>query len=128
MPDVVGLTTAAAQSSLQAATLVPVQKSANSSSVPKDQVISQSPAAGVKVETGSKVTVTISMGPQVTNTVSVPDLVGMPRSEAVSKAEAVGLSVRIVPAYSNEATGNVTDQSPDAGTTVAAGATIGLTV
>ena len=128
VPDVVGLTTAAAQSSLQAATLVPVQKSANSSSVPKDQVISQSPAAGVKVETGSKVTVTISMGPQVTNTVSVPDLVGMPRSEAVSKAEAVGLSVRIVPAYSNEATGNVTDQSPDAGTTVAAGATIGLTV
>jgi len=129
VPDVVGTTTSEAEATLKAAALVPSRKSENSASVPKDQVITQSPAAGVKVDSGSKVTITISKGPQITNTVTVPDLVGLTQKEAVDKASAVGLSSKVVPAYSSTVpTGVVSAQSPGAGQSVASGSTIGLTV
>ena len=129
VPNLVSLPVNEAETALADATLVPVQKSEYSTTVAKDIVISQSPIAGQKVESGSKVTILVSKGKQAISTVVVPDLIGMTQSQAVDKAKTLGLSTKIVSAYSSTVpTGVVSAQTPDAGQSVAAGSTIGLTI
>jgi serine/threonine-protein kinase len=129
VPNVISFTAADAEAALTAVALVPVQKTAASGSVPKGSVISQNPTAGTKVETGSKVTITVSTGAPVTTTVTVPDVVGQTQKSAVNQITAVGLSSKIVSAPdSSVATGSVSAQSPDGGSAVAEGTTIVLTV
>ena len=126
VPNVVGKTSGQAESALKAAGLVPEKKSKNSGSVAKGSVISQSPSAGDKVDTGSKVTITVSAGPEF---VTVPDLVGLTQRQAVDKAEALNLSTKISSAYSSSVpTGVVSAQSPDTGQSIPIKSTIGLTI
>jgi PASTA domain-containing protein len=64
VPNVVGLTQAAASSAIKAAGLVVgTVSSASSSTVPSGSVISQSPSAGASATAGSAVTLTVSSGP-----------------------------------------------------------------
>ena len=63
-PNVVGLNEAAAEAALLAVNLVVGTKSSvNSETVPAGQVISQNPAAGVKLAKGSAVDLVVSSGP-----------------------------------------------------------------
>ncbi len=66
VPNLAGLTQAAASAALVTAKLVlGTVTSANSAMVPVGQVISQMPAAGVSVALGSAVAVVVSLGPVV---------------------------------------------------------------
>lgn len=62
VPDVVGETQAAGTSDLEGAGLVVAVETANSSVVPAGTIISQSPAGGTLVASGSTVTITVSLG------------------------------------------------------------------
>jgi serine/threonine-protein kinase len=129
VPDVVGTSATSADADLRKANLVPAEKSEYSSSVPKGFVVSQKPASGEKVDPGTTVTLTVSKGPQVTNTVTVPDLVGMTQEAAVNKTNTLGLSSKVTSEYDSAVpTGTVSTQSPDAGVSVASGSTVKLTV
>ena len=65
VPDVVGQSQASATAELEAVLFVVAVVTANSSTVPAGDVISQSPLAGVEAVEGSTVTITVSLGEAV---------------------------------------------------------------
>jgi serine/threonine-protein kinase len=94
-----------------------------SDTVPKDAVISQSPATGT-LFTGGLVTLVVSKGPQL---VAVPDVFGKQEAEARSILEALGFTVK-VDRFAGGPFGTVTLQSVPPGTQAPKGSTISLTV
>ena len=118
VPDVVGMTQTAAQSSITAASLsVGTISKATSATVPKESVISQNPAAGSSVEVGSSVSLVISSGPAM---ISVPNIVGMTQSAAESAITAGNLTVGTITQANSDTVpaGSVISQSPVGGTSV----------
>lgn len=90
-------------------------------------VFRQSPAGGTAPR-GSTVAITVSKGPQF---VDVPFLFGKTVREATEELEDLGLKVKVAQVLSNDDPPDdvqVLGQSPSAGTTVDAGATVTLTV
>jgi serine/threonine-protein kinase len=77
-------------------------------------VISQDPAAGTQVDDGSRVTITVSTGIEK---VSVPNVVGLNRRDAVDQLREVGLvaAPRETDVTDPSQDGVVTDQRPAAG-------------
>jgi hypothetical protein len=96
------------------------------SSAPNDTAIDQSPASGTRVRENSTVRVTLSAGPPP---VALPHLVGM--SSAGAQAELTRLRLRAsvsqLPAP-GVAAGQVTLQSPSAGTKLFPNSTVSLSV
>ncbi len=99
VPDVTGDTVKQARRALDKAGLelgrVTKQQS---SDVPKGHVISQGITAGIQVSAGTKVDITVSSGPPV---ITVPDVTGLPVSQAKSNLEALGLAVDVTTQPSN---------------------------
>ena len=96
-----------------------------SSTAPSGTVLAQSPAAGTKVKTGATVTLTVSNQTAVT----VPSVVGDTEATASNKLGAVGLSVTTANACSAQyPSGQVSAETPAAGTNVAPKSTVKLTV
>jgi serine/threonine-protein kinase len=126
VPNVVGMTSAEAQASLSAAGLAAAAQSGNSSTVPKDTVMSQAPAAGQQVPPGTSVGITVSQGPK---SASVPDVIGQTQADATAALKAAGLGVKVVTNY-NATTpkGDVYSQAPAQGTLVAPGTIVSLAV
>jgi serine/threonine-protein kinase len=89
VPDVVGLTSSSAERQLQAAGLE-VAVTETESEEPDDQVVRQSPAGGAEVESGTRVTITVSKGP---GEVTVPDVAGLDAGVAARRLRRAGLSV-----------------------------------
>jgi eukaryotic-like serine/threonine-protein kinase len=87
VPDVTGLSRDSAEDLLTKAGLEPAVEEKESEE-PEDDVISQNPAAGTEVDRGSTVTITVSTGIE---TVSVPNVVGLSRRDAVDQLREVGL-------------------------------------
>ncbi|HEY5539927.1 MAG TPA: PASTA domain-containing protein [Coriobacteriia bacterium] len=128
VPNLVGLNSSDANAAITAAGLVAQVSNVYSDTVPKDAVVSQSPAAGSTVAKGSTVNFSVSLGSKVTN-VTLPDFVGMTQNAAVNRAVALGLRARISSEYNSTApAGQVVDQIPDAGQSVAPGTTVGISV
>ena len=128
VPNVVGSTQAAATTAITGAGLtVGTTTQASSSSVAAGNVISQSPAAGASVASGSAVNLTISTGPAQ---VQVPNVVGATQAAATTTITGAGLTVGSVAmqASNTVAAGSVISQSPTAGTMVANGSAVNLTV
>ena len=101
-----------------------VRKSEEDSSLPKNQVINSNPPAGEIVDFGSTVTLKVSKGQS-----TVPNVVGMTKSEAIDALEEAGLNVDVVedptsPAPEDE----VTAQDKPEGTVVSPGTTVTITV
>jgi hypothetical protein len=98
-----------------------------SATVPAGSVISQDPVAGTSVAAGSAVDLTVSTGPA---SVSVPDVVGLTQSAATTAITNAGLVVGTVTqqASATVPAGSVISQDPVAGTSVAAGSAVDLTV
>jgi len=94
-----------------------------SDTVPKDYVISQSPATGT-LFTGGLVTLVVSKGPQL---VSVPDVVGQQEQSARAALEGLGFTVQVDRVLGGFF-GTVRGQSIPAGTKAPAGMTITLTL
>ncbi len=129
VPDLEGLTTAQADEALEEAGLDSGPSSqAASEEVPEDRIISQSPAAGQEVETGTEVSFVVSTGPEATPTVTVPEVRGQDEATATANLEAAGLQVQSTEAASEEAEGTVFEQNPAAGTVVEEGTTVTISV
>jgi 6-phosphogluconolactonase (cycloisomerase 2 family) len=128
VPNVVGMTQAAASTAITAAGLtVGTVTMASSASVASGSVISETPAAATSVATGSAVSLTVSTGPAL---VAVPNVVGMTQAAASTAITAAGLKVGTVTMASSITvpSGSVISTLPVAATKVAPGSSVNLTV
>ncbi|MEI6623082.1 MAG: PASTA domain-containing protein, partial [Actinomycetes bacterium] len=91
---------------------------------PKGQVLSQSPTAGNTVDSGSKVSITVSSG-----LVAVPNVVNQTQAQASATLSNAGFQVVVVQQISNTATaGTVLAQAPTANSKAQKGSTVTITV
>ena len=126
--DLVGKTYEDAQSAVRAAGLNAVRSEQSSDSVQAGYVISTDPAGGTKVAANSSVTIVVSSGPANTNK-QVPSLTGMTQSAAKAMLESMELQLgEVKEEESDEPAGTVINQTVPAGTEVAKGTSVGITV
>jgi len=128
VPDVVGLTQAAAMTAITAAGLyVGTVTEQCSDTVPAGSVISQNPVAGTVVTEGSTVNLVVSSGPCP---VTVPDVVGQDQASAEAALAAAGLVVGTVTTQCSDTVpaDSVISQNPVGGASVAPGSTVDLVV
>ena len=122
VPDVTGLSRDSAENLLTGAGLeVAIQE--RESEEPEDDVISQDPAAGSQVDRGATVTITVSTGIEK---VSVPNVVGLSRSDAIAQLKSAGLTAepRETDVTDPAQDGVVTDQRPAAGVEIEKGKSV----
>lgn len=127
-PDVVGLAQSAAESAVVAAELtVGTITTANSATVPTGHVISQLPTAGTSVVISSPVDLVVSIGPVM---VVVPDVTGMPQTDASAAISSAGLALGTVTPMMDFSVpeGQVLAQSPAAGVSVPMDSIVDITV
>ncbi len=125
VPNLVGKTADDAYAAIINANLVVgTMTTAYSDTVAAGNVISQNPAAGTVVATGSAVSYVESLGKSTT--VTVPNLVGKTADDAYAAIVDANLVVgTMTTAYSDTvAAGNVISQNPAAGTEVATGSVV----
>jgi len=128
VPNVVGLTQAAATTAITGAGLVVGTVTTQSSStVPAGAVISQNPTSGTLVAPGSSVNLVVSTGPPP---VPVPNVVGLTQTAASTAITGAGLVVGTVTTQSSSTVpaGAVISQNPTSGTLVAPGSSVNLVV
>ena len=128
VPNVEGLTQAAATTAITAAKLTGgtvTQQSSNT--VATGKVISQDPPSGNSVAQGSPVNLVISSGPQM---VTVPNVEGLTQAAATTAITAAKLTGGTVTQQSSNtvATGNVISQDPPSGNSVAQGSQVNLVI
>jgi eukaryotic-like serine/threonine-protein kinase len=125
VPNVLGLDVATAERRLSERGLVLGEITRRHDDVyPADQVSSQRLGLGDTAPEGTTVDVTVSRGPRP---FQLPDVVGSPGADAISRLTSLGLRVRTIDASFLGFTGtNVVDQVPEAGTTVRRGDAIEL--
>jgi eukaryotic-like serine/threonine-protein kinase len=124
VPGVVGQDEDVARGTLEDAGLKVSRQLANSTA-PKGQVTAQTPTAGTSVDKGSRVTLTVSKGPEK---VDVPSVVGQDKADARATLRDAGFSVNVVEQESNEAKGTVIRVSPPGGTSAVKGSTVTIYV
>jgi len=127
VPPLVGLALPIAQGKLDQLNLNPSLVNEASTTAPANTVISQVPTSGNKVKSGSTVILTVSSG---AGSVQVPTVVSLSQKQAIADLRRSGLKLaRVIPQPSSTVDkGDVIGISPDAGTTVARGSTVVLTV
>jgi len=128
VPDVVGLSQAAAETAIVGAGLVVGSVTTTSSvTVPAGDVISQNPAVGAEVSEGATVDLVISTGPAL---VAVPSVVGLTQASAEAAITSAGLSVGTVTMANSDTipAGNVISQTPIGGTQVTEGSDVDLVI
>ena len=126
VPNVVGMTRAAAETAIMAAGLtVGTVTEEYSATVAAGVVSGQDPASGSQVLPGSAVSLVVSKGPQP---VAAPNVVGMTQAAAETAIMAAGLAVgAVTEEYSNTVpAGNVISQNPNAGANVNLGTPVSL--
>jgi serine/threonine-protein kinase len=120
VPALTGKTFDQSAAALQPLGLTAVRADAFSDTVPKDQVISTTPAAGASVARGGKVTVTVSKGPDM---VAVPDISGKSVQDATTVMQQAGLQIGNVFGPPNK---KVFLTDPPAGTQVHRGSSVNV--
>ncbi|MEM7762975.1 MAG: PASTA domain-containing protein [Pseudomonadota bacterium] len=128
VPNVVGLTRAAAETAIVNGELVVgTVTEQNSMTVPAGVVISQSPVAAEIAIVGTAVDFVVSLGPVM---VSVPDIGGLARGVASSTLTNDTLTVGSITAQASDtvATGYVISQTPLAGTSVPESSSVAFVV
>jgi beta-lactam-binding protein with PASTA domain len=128
VPNVVGDSQTAATAALVAAGLTAGSVVAESSPTASlGTVLSESPVAGTAVAAGSAVNLMVSSGPAP---ILVPNVTGETQVAATSALTTAGLVLGTVTTVSSSAvaSGNVVSESPAAGSSVAAGTAVSLTV
>lgn len=126
VPNIVNLSTAAAQSAVEAVDLTYgfTRTGVGATTVNDGKVKSQSPAAGTVVNTGTEVTAVLYLAP------TVPNVLGMTESEANDELVAVGLVKGTVTTSGDGATaendGTVKSQSPVSGGKANTGSAVNL--
>lgn len=126
MPDVAGKSKSEAESILRAKGLVPQVSYRNSDSVPVGSVISFEPGVNENVKSGTVVRIYISSGEKLYD---VPKVIGLTKSDAVSKLQDSAFKVQIVESYNdNVASGCIISQTLEAGGQYKKGTSITLMV
>jgi serine/threonine-protein kinase len=126
VPNVVGMTQAAAESALSQARLTASAQPGNSTTVANGQVMAQAPAAAQRVPAGTSVGITISQGAA---NAAVPGVIGQTQADATAALEAAGLGVKVVSNYDVAASkGDVYSQTPAQGVLVAPGTVVSIHV
>ena len=126
LPDVAALTAAQATAKLKGAGFKPIIEAQSSTTAPAGRVISTEPAAETEVRAGASVKVLVSSGPAP---VSVPDVVGQSRTAAEATLTNAKLTVgAVTQTTSEQPPGTVLEQSPAAGSSLADGEKVNLTV
>ena len=126
VPPLVGQTQEEAESILEDARLQLGEVTEEpSDEVEEGLVISQSPEAGQQVDARSSVDIVVSAGPE---SVTVPPVVGLSEEDARAALDAAGLEVDVIRDSADEPAGEVIAQDPSAGTEVASGDTVTITV
>jgi eukaryotic-like serine/threonine-protein kinase len=124
VPAVVGQTQTAARTKLENAGFK-VATANRFSHQPKGNVVAQKPAGNTEADKGSTVTIFVSRG---VKQVAVPNVLGLPQSEAVSQLTKAGLNSTVVLVPSSSPSGRVIAQNPTSSTKVNAGSTVRLNV
>jgi serine/threonine-protein kinase len=126
VPPIVGRNVDAARQALRGRGLES-SVSFQESEEPQGRVLSQSPAAGDRVEVGTTVSLVVSEG---IATVRMPNVIGDERRDAVTELRRLGLSVTVTEVETDvEAQdGRVTDQFPPPGTEVREGDSVTIRV
>ena len=130
VPNVVGLTQAAATTTITAAGLIVGGfASGPSSTVPYGTVAGEYPAAGAMVASGSAVSLTVSIGSPSVPAI-VPNVMGLTQSSATTAITVAGVVVGNVTTTSSStvASGSVISQSPPAASSVPPGTIVNLIV
>jgi serine/threonine-protein kinase len=125
VPNVVGSSISVATQRLQneGFEVVPVR---DNSDRPRNTVIGQDPGAGTSADDGSRVTITVSDGPSITD---VPDVVGDARHVARRKLTAGGFKIDEKAVASDSVDLNlVVAQSPDGGSLTESGRTVTIEI
>jgi serine/threonine-protein kinase len=121
VPDVTGLTLDEARTTLADVGLAlgALEPGESTPGTPQGTVLEQSPAAGEEVDEGSAVDLVVAGAASVV----MPDLSGLSQADAEAAVTAAGLTVeRVVEVYSEDVPkGQVAGQTPEAGSTIAAG-------
>jgi len=89
------------------------------------KVLSQAPAAGTKLDKGSRVTIVSARGRAI---VGVPDVVGLSAPKAFARLQAAGLKGKTNPVSSKQPRGTVLSQSPAAESRAKKGSFVLLTI
>ena len=120
VPDVEGKQENVAQTTLQNDGFQVKVQTDSTSTEPSGTVVNQSPVGGTKVSPGSTVTIFVSGGS------TVPNVVGVPASSAVTLLQNDGFQVDQIMAAGPTGTtpGTVWQQSPNANTPTAGGSTV----
>lgn len=129
VPDVVGLQQAVAQRRLNSAG-VRSRVTYVASSRPSGQVVSQSPSAGTSLARGSRVRISVSLGPSGTGGVAVPDVIGQTQQDASAALEGAGFQVQVIPIDTGDPSenGTVVDEQPAGGSRAPKGSVVTIFV
>ncbi len=126
VPNVVGMTQAAAETAIAAAGLTASVQSGNSATVAAGQVMTQAPAAGQQVPANTSVGITVSAGPA---NATVPNVIGQTQAEATDALKKAGLGTKVVSNYNADVPkGEVYSQTPAQGVLVAPGTVVSIHV
>jgi len=127
VPDVLGDTLRTAQAEAQEAGLVlNAAGEEYSSTTPVNRIVSQSLEPGTQAEEGDRLSVVLSLGPQL---VSVPDVTGLGENAAGRQLDQAGFDVRVERAYHDTVPeGKVIEQTPPAETTLEVGKPVTVVV
>ena len=131
IPSVVGLTRDEAVDLLTEAGFNVNIAEASSEEVEAGYVISQDPEGDVQADGGSYVTITVSVGPDMTGKVEMPRLLGMTEQEARNTLNAFGLkagNVRTIIDSDPDNRGLVISQDVEPGTTIEEGTAVNFDI
>jgi beta-lactam-binding protein with PASTA domain len=127
VPNVVGLSQAAANTALANAGVVAGSITSVNNAAAAGTVISQSPAGGTSVNPGSGIALTVSLGPALR---AVPNVVNQTQAAATTSITNAGLTLGAVTSgfHPTIPNGSVISSSPVAGTLVAPGSAVAIVV
>lgn len=131
VPDIVGQTSAFAESKLREDDLNPDrQPDVFSATVPEGSVISQDPVAGSQVQKGSSVKYVVSRGAEPPKEVSVPDVRNLTVDQASARLSQGGLVLGATTEQYSETVGlgKVISQNPAAGDRAKEGSAVSVVV
>lgn len=125
VPDVVGMSTAAAVRELGQDGYVADVQTRVSAGTEVGRVLSQQPDGGSKLDHGQRVTLVVARGAA---TSGIPDVVGLRVDKAFVRLQAAGLKGRTRRVTSTRPPDTVVEQSPAAGASAARGSAVLMTI
>lgn len=126
VPTVTGMSQSEAEKILKQFDLTVGSVTTQENEAEKGTVVSQDPASGTEVASGTAINLVISGG---MTQVEVPNIKGMSRSEAKSALEKAGLTLgEVSEDESDEDEGKIISQSPDAGSKANSGSAVNAVI